>query len=145
MTGESFLIVRLQGREFVVPSRTVNAVMSLRGQHLLAATPRGLFRKRLKVHGAMIPVGAPHEALGLPGPSISARTCLLIAERPQTNSAALRFGVIVDSVSRLETFAPKDVRSEAVRIHGKWRPVLNLDAMFSASAVAQAALSGNAA
>ena len=145
MRGDPFLIIRLQGKEFLIPGPAVLSVISLRKQRLLPATSRGLFRNRLKVHGAFIPVGAPHEALGLAEPAISARTCLLIGERQQSSGEPLRFGIIVDSVSRMESFPARDVREGSVRIHGKWRPVLNLDVMFPASAVEQAALSGNAA
>jgi chemotaxis signal transduction protein len=140
MRGDPYLVVRLCGQEYLVPTDGVAAVLRLQGQRIVPARPHGLLRHRIQMHGRWIPAGAPHEALGLQPRSFSARSGLILIERPRAGPSPLRFGVIVDSLSRIEQLASGDVRlgvaSHAActlghaRLKGKWRPILDLDAIF---------------
>jgi chemotaxis signal transduction protein len=117
-------------------------MLRLQGQRLVPARPHGLLRHRFRMHGQWVPVGAPHEALGLQPRSLSARSGLILIERPQAGQSLLRFGVMVDSFSRIEQVQKGDVRLADgssppaaftlgyARLNEKWRPILDLDAIF---------------
>jgi len=140
--GDPYLVVRLSGHEYLVPTDGVSAMLQLRGQRLIPARPGGLLSYRLQVNGAWIPIGPPHQALGLKAHSFSARSCCILVERPRPQPPVLRFGVIVDSLSRIEHFHKLDLRLRSdgappvpfalghARLHDKWRPILDLDAIF---------------
>ena len=138
-----WLIVRLAGVEFALPMTPVREMMQLRGQTLVPGPNCGLFRHRVRVGGAWLPLAAPHERLGLKSRPIGARTCLVLAEHARPRDAALRYGIIVDSVSRVEQFADTDLQRVnpdsgerfpyavgRLRWNGKWHLALDLDALF---------------
>jgi chemotaxis signal transduction protein len=140
--GEPYLVVRLSGQEFLLPTDGVTAMLQLRGQRCLPSRPHGLLRYRFRMNREWVPAGAPHQALGLKPRSLSARSGLILIERSRAGLAPHRFGVIVDSFSRIEQVPTNDLRPARpdsppdpftlgqARLHGKWRPVLDLDAIF---------------
>jgi chemotaxis signal transduction protein len=140
--GDPYLVVRLCGQEYLLPTDGVTAMLRLQGQRIVPARPHGLLRHRFRMHGHWVPAGAPHEALGLKPRSVSARSGLILIERPHAGQSPLRFGVIVDSFSRIEQVPKGDVRPADAssppaaftlghaRLNEKWRPILDLDAIF---------------
>ncbi|MGC4054336.1 MAG: chemotaxis protein CheW [Paludibaculum sp.] len=126
--GERFLVVRLAGQEFAIPSNRICGMVQTRGMELRQVAGCGALRYWTKLHGRSMPVYAPHRALGLADRQITARSCLLlIRERP--TAAEAEYALAVDSVSRLEVLPPASVRADTgqVRLGDKWKLVLDLD------------------
>jgi chemotaxis signal transduction protein len=136
--ARSLLIVRLAGREYALEAGSVRGAMQLRGQSLQPVRSRGPFRHVVSKDSRVLAVATPHARLGLRERPVTARTALVIIERPAAEAGAVSYAVLVDSVSRMERVREVDFRREAwadwagasVRLSGKWRPVLDLDAVF---------------
>jgi len=138
-----WLIIRLAGVEFALPLASVREMMQLRGQTLVAVPQCGPFRFRVRVGGAWLPVGLPHERLGLKARPVGARSCLVLAEQAKAHELSLRYGFVADSVSRTEQFEDADLQRVnpetgepfpyalgRLRWNGKWYLALDLDALF---------------
>ncbi len=135
--GERFLVVRLAGQEYAIPSGRVCGMVQTRGVELQRVDGRGALRYVTSLHGRTVPILVPNRVLGLAERAISARSCLLLIRQedadPETAQEA-DFALAVDSVSRLEILPPAAVRASAglVRLGDKWRTVLDLEALRAA-------------
>lgn len=131
--GERFLVVRLAGQEYAIPSTRVCGMVRTRGMELYRVDGRGALRYVTKLHGRTMPIYVPHRALGLAERAISARSCLLLI-RGVPAAADAEFALAVDSVSRLEVLPPALVQPAAgrVRLGDKWKSVLDLEAVRAA-------------
>ena len=153
-----WLIVRLSGVEFALPMEPVREMMQLRGQTLCAIPPCGQFRYCLRVNGAWLPVGVPHERLGLRPRPISARSCVVLAESTKLRGSPVCYGIMVDSISRTEVYKEDELRPTnpetgeplpytlgRLRWNGKWHLALDLGALFPRQDLEKATLAPTAA
>ncbi|MBE7544321.1 MAG: chemotaxis protein CheW [Bryobacteraceae bacterium] len=126
----SYLVIRLAGREFALDATQVQGMVQARGIDLLSRPG--------SVHllGFTIRVVEPHEALRLPAPAVTARSCLVLVGEL---GAPPRFALLVDSVSRIERIPAHLTRLEPsnhfalaqIRLGEKWRDVLDLEKLAS--------------
>ena len=148
---ERWLIVRLAGVEFALPAEPVREMMQLRGLPLTSMAPCGLFRFKTRLNATWLPVGLPHEPLRLRARPVNARSCLLVVERAAPHAFPLRYGIIIDSVSRDEQFARCELQTRhpetgrpfplalgRLRWNEKWHLALDLEALFPARDVLEA-------
>ncbi|WP_321471271.1 chemotaxis protein CheW [uncultured Paludibaculum sp.] len=128
--GERFLVVRLAGREFAVPSNRVRGMLRTRGVELHRVEGRCALRYLIDLHGKKVPVYVPHHSLRLKEIGISARSCLLLI----SDNGEVGYALAVDSISREVELPAAAVRASAglVRLGDKWRTVLDLEALRAA-------------
>ncbi|MGJ5818817.1 chemotaxis protein CheW [Paludibaculum fermentans] len=135
--GEQFLVVRLAGHEYAIPSGRVCGMVQTRGVELHRVDGRGALRYVTSLHGRTVPIYVPNRVLGLAEQDISARSCLLLIREVQAEEESGQeadFALAVDSVSRLAVLPPAAVRAGQglVRLGDKWRTVLDLEALRAA-------------
>jgi chemotaxis signal transduction protein len=126
----SYLVIRLAGREFGLDATQVQGMVQARGIDLLSRP------NSVHLLGFTVRVLQPHEALQLPAPSVSARSCLVLVGEL---GAPPRFALLADSVSRIERIPAHLTRLEPgndlalaqIRLGEKWRDVLDLDKLAS--------------
>lgn len=130
--GERYLVVRLAGQEYAVPSQRICGMLQMRGLDLHRVEGGGALRYTTSLHGRRLPIYSPNQALGLKECDISARTCLLLIREEEHGDAD--FALAVDSISRIEDLPPAQVRAAAgqVRLGDKWRSVLDIEAVRAA-------------
>jgi chemotaxis protein histidine kinase CheA len=125
---QRFLVVRVAGREYAVPAEHVLAMTRARSLALAAVENARPLRYRAHIDGSTVNIVVPHELLRLPPRPIGARSCVLFLD--QGSSA-----ILVDSVSRFEEVPADSIRNGTeVRLGEKWRPILDLDEIYSAIA-----------
>lgn len=129
--GERFLVIRLAGHEYAVPSGRICGMLQMRGVELRRVEGAGALRYITNLHGRSLPIYVPNVTLGLKECAISARTCLLLI-RQEEETAEAEFALAVDSISRIEDLPAAQVRSGLVRLGDKWRSVLDLEALRAA-------------
>ncbi|MBA3975163.1 MAG: hypothetical protein C0504_13220 [Candidatus Solibacter sp.] len=127
----NYLVVRLAGREFAIPSAAVRAMVALRGAEAGMMTMGADGQMLARVEGRVMPLVSVHQLLGLRTSPVGARSCLVLLAHP--DSAILpSFAIIADSISRIERIRKEDWRVDdsqqwiaaQVKLGEKWRGVL---------------------
>lgn len=132
------LVVRLSGQEFALEAEAVRGMVHVRGLSLTPRPDRPDSCYLAQIEGEVLPVLAPHRLMDLTPRGLGARTCVLLMGNPRRSHA--EWGLVVDSVSRVETVPPHMMRPEIddpylsarVKLGEKWRGLLNVDYLHSA-------------
>lgn len=142
--GEKYLVFRVRREEFIVPA---DRVLEIRTAPKMVGKPGdGRPSMEISLHGSEVRVIDLGQRLGYPSKKLPGLACVVVVSVAVSDGTTKLAGVLVDGVQSLVSIPRRriaplawgaDCRIGRVRIHGRFKYLLNLDGLILTGNVRQ--------